>query len=178
MSKANIPSRIGTLEKSDPARLEIREKIIEFERFLDGQENVVHGDSQLCPLKHSFAEGIYVREIFIPKGTILTGKIHKHRHPNFLMSGTVEVVTEGRGPEILQGPLVMVSEGGTKRALRAISDLHWVTVHLNLSDTQDLAKIEKYVIAKDYEEYEKFRKLQDNPVMKFLNKVKLKLLSR
>ena len=29
------------------------------------------------PLKHYFTKGLYCREIFMPKGTLLTSKIHK-----------------------------------------------------------------------------------------------------
>ena len=46
------------------------------------------------PLKHSFAPGVYAREMEIPAGTLLIGKIHKHRHHNFLMKGSIIVLTE------------------------------------------------------------------------------------
>jgi hypothetical protein len=45
------------------------------------------------PLKHSFAPGVYAREMEIPAGTLLIGKIHKHRHHNFLMKGSIIVLT-------------------------------------------------------------------------------------
>jgi len=167
-----------SLDRSHPLRKELREKIFDFEELLMQNENVLIGDNQVCPLKHSFTDGIYVREIRIPAGTYLTGKIHKHKHPNFLMSGIVEVITEGRGPELLEGPLSMISEDGTKRMLHCLTDTWWITVHSNPSNTEDLEKLENIVIAKDYEEYEKFRKLQENPIIRFLRKFKLKLSLR
>jgi len=161
---------------SEIERKELRKNILDFEELLNRHENVVHGDSDLCPLKHSFTDGIYVREIRIPAGAVLTGKIHKHRHPNFLMSGIVEVVTENGGVERLEGPMFMISEAGTKRALHAVTDLWWCTIHENASNTTDLKKIEEFVIAKDYEEFERFRKLQGNRVVKFLDRIKRMLL--
>lgn len=155
----------------------LRGKIIDFEEVLSRQEGAVFGDSELCPLKHSFTDGIYVREIFIPAGTVLTGKIHLHAHPNFLMSGEVEVVTEYEGLQHLKGPLAMISKPGTKRALKAITDVVWITIHHNPTNTQDLAELEKIVIAPSYEEYEKFVRLQENTgfIKRIYNLIKLKL---
>lgn len=110
----------------------------------------VFGDSAQLPLKHYFADGVYVREIFIPKGYVLTGKIHKHVHPNFLMQGSVIVVTEHGGREHLKAPLCMISQAGTKRAVLALEDTIWVTVHHNPEGETDLEKLEEWIIAKDY----------------------------
>lgn len=140
------------LSKTQPS---FREGVTEFEKHLSLQEEAFFGDSEYCPLKHSFSDGIYVREIAIPEGTYIVGKLHKHSHPNFLLSGTVDVVTEF-GKETLTGPLSMISEAGTKRALHAITPLVWITVHANPTNTQDLKELEKIVIADSYEEYESF----------------------
>ena len=87
---------------------------------------------------------------------IVVGKIHKHDHPNFLLSGKTVVITEDGGREELEGPCSMISSPGTKRALYAITNLVWTTVHLNPTNTKDLGELEKEIIAKDYEEYEQF----------------------
>lgn len=134
-----------------------RKDLLSVESKIASHPDAFFGDSDVCPVKHSFADGIYVREIFIPKGTLLTGKIHKHEHPNFLMKGTVEVATED-GVEILKAPVSMISKAGTKRALLAITDLIWVTCHKNETNTQDLKELEAIVIADSYEEYDKFIK--------------------
>jgi hypothetical protein len=101
-------------------------------------------------LTHRFAEGIYVREIRIPAGTVLTGKLHKHQHPNVLLHGEVLVVTEHGGREHLVAPLVMMSPPGTKRAVLALADTVWITIHANPDNTQDLAVLEDQIIAPDY----------------------------
>ena len=132
-----------------------RETILEFENALLNTPGAFKGDTINCPLKHSFSNGMYVREIFIPAGTYLTGKIHKHDHPNFLLKGKVKVATE-EGIQELTAPLSMISKAGTKRALLVIEDCVWVTVHQNLSNTQDLAELEDMIIAKSYEEYDHF----------------------
>ena len=87
-----------------------RDKILLFEEMMKSFPGAKLGDMEECPLKHTFSNGMYVREIFIPKGTLIVGKIHRHSHPNFLMQGKVKVVTEGMGTEILEAPLSMISK--------------------------------------------------------------------
>ena len=142
------------MEKESPGEIEsrdeFRKRIFDLENVMSKIPGATFGDSPEMPLKHSFAEGVYVREIFIPKGHVLTGKIHKHSHPNFLMSGEVIVVTEERGREHLKAPLSMISAPGTKRAVIALEDTVWITVHV--TNETDLEKIEDYVIAKTYDD--------------------------
>jgi hypothetical protein len=118
-----------------------------------------------CPLQHSFIDGVYVRTIFIPAGTVIVGKIHKHSHANILSKGEVIVFTEEGDMEHLKGPITMVSPAGCKRAVRALTDTTWTTIHR--TDETDLDKIEDWVIAKSYEDYEQF-KLEGKDHMKKL----------
>lgn len=131
----------------------VRNKIRDFEDALKSIDGHFEGDSVICPLKHTFAPFVYVREIFIPANTYLTGKIHRHEHANILVQGTVEIITEfSDNPEILTAPCTMVSKAGTKRALHTLTDCIWVTVHPNPTNTTDLEKLENQIIAKSYKE--------------------------
>lgn len=130
-------------------RKEIRRDIMTLESKMRQHPDVVIGDSDNIPLKHSFSDGCYVREIFIPKGTLIVGKIHKHSHPNFLMEGEVSVMTE-EGPKRLKAPLSMISPAGTKRVVYAHENTVWITIHL--TKEIDLEKIEKEIIAENYAE--------------------------
>jgi|GEM_PF-1416464 hypothetical protein len=134
-----------------------RQSILDFEALLAQSEGATFGDSTNLPLTHRFSDGLYIREMVIPAGTVLTGKIHKHDHPNFLMSGEILVVTEDKGKQHLKGPLIIISPAGTKRIGFAITDVTWVTVHLNPTNTEDLEKLEKIVIAENFDKYNKFR---------------------
>lgn len=131
-----------------------RDAILNFQEILSKHPDAKFGDMPECPLKHTFSDGMYVREIFIPAGTVIVGKLHKHSHPNFLLSGDVSVFTESNGLQRLKGPLSMISEACTKRVVYAHTDTVWVTVHLNPTNTQDLLQLEEQVIAKSYEAFE------------------------
>ena len=131
--------------------LAMRQAIRDFEAYLAQFPEAVHGDSALFPLKHSFAEGLYVREMFLPRGSIVVGKIHKHAHPNFLMQGEVLVFTEGGGYQHLCAPLAMISQPGTKRVVKVLADTIWIVVH-DVGAERDLEKIEDLVIAPTYDD--------------------------
>ena len=114
------------------------------------------------PLWHAFAPGAYARTIFIPAGTLVVGKIHKHAHLNILIRGRVSVATE-EGPMELEAPRVMTSKAGTKRVVYAHSPVLWTTIHL--TDKTDLDAIEEEIIAKSYEAYDA---VQDADVLQLL----------
>lgn len=146
---------------------QIRKNIMMLEAKMRQRPDVIIGDSPLFPLKHNFADGVYVREIFIPKGSLIVGKIHKHSHPNFLMKGDVSVLTE-EGPKRLKAPLSMISPAGTKRVVYAHEDTVWITIHV--TNKKNLKKIEKEIIAKNYAELPG----AENKILDFVNQVKEK----
>lgn len=96
------------------------------------------------PLKHIFTDGLYTRHIFMPKGTVLTSKIHKKQHPFVILSGKIAVYTEDQGEIVYNAPHFGVTEPGTRRVLYAIEDTIWVTFHV--SQNTDLAALEEELI--------------------------------
>jgi len=101
--------------------------------------------------KHYFAPGIYTRELQIPAGSVLTGKIHRHEVMNVLVSGTIKVTTDA-GIETLTGPLIFNSQAGTKKAAVSITDVIWLNIHP--TELTDLEEIEKEFIAPSFEALE------------------------
>lgn len=104
------------------------------------------------PIDENYGCGTYARQMFIPKGTLIIGKIHRHQHLNFIMQGRVSVSTEF-GPKYFEAPCIFVSEVGLKRAVIAEEDTIWVTVHLTKHlGEENLDKMEEEVIAPSYKE--------------------------
>jgi hypothetical protein len=136
----------GELQSSD----EFRSNILAL------QENLATYPQIDPPLKHHFAEGSYGREIFIPAGSMVIGKIHRHSHVNVISMGRVFVATEFDSL-VLEAPYTFVSMPGTKRAVYAITDTVWTTIHV--TDETDLQKIEDAVIAPDFETFEREKRL-------------------
>lgn len=101
-----------------------------------------------CPLNHTFGDGLYVREIFMPAGSKVTSKIHKERHPYFVMKGSANVFVDGVGWRLIEAPCFGWTEAGTRRVLDILTDTFWITVHSNPDDAKDLDKIEERIIEK------------------------------
>ena len=90
---------------------------------------------------HHFARGMYGRELTLPAGAVVVGKIHKHEHLLMVLKGRATVVSEFGRQEVLAG-WISVSLPGTKRAVYSHEDTTFVTVHLNPTDTHDLHAVE------------------------------------
>ena len=144
---------MNSLIKEQSRNLDVRNKILEFENFLSKLDSVKIGKEteDIFPVKHTFVDGAYVREIFMPAGSILTSKIHKICHPFFVLTGIVNVVTEEEKIEII-APYYGVTPAGTKRALHVVEDCIWVTVHV--TNETDVDKIEEQIIAKSFDDIE------------------------
>ena len=135
---------------------EFRSQVVELEEKINNLDKEFKIKAADCPLKHLFSEGMYVREVTVPAGTLVIGKIHKHEHPAFLLKGEAFVITEYDGIKEMKGPCSFISPAGVKRAVFAKTELVWTTVHLNPENITDLEKLEEDNIAINYEEFDKF----------------------
>lgn len=107
-----------------------------------------------CPLKHLFAPGVYIREIWMPAGSIVIGKIHKTEHFNIVQKGRVSVFSPDRQREIIEGPITFLSAPGIQKVLYIHEDTVWSTVHV--TDDRDLERLEKALIeADDYPRFDR-----------------------
>lgn len=110
--------------------------------------------------KHYFADGMYAREVFREKGTIIVGKVHKKEHFYIIMSGSIKVTTD-EGVRIVTAPSVIVSKPGTQRAVLALEDSLCMTVHR--TDKTDLKEIEEDLVEKcDFALFNEENKLLEN----------------
>lgn len=89
------------------------------------------------PVKHTFAGGVYAREIFIPKGTVVIGKVHLTEHLNIMPQGDLTFLTVD-GPKRLVAPATFASPPGTKKVAYANEDSIWINVHPALSTDPEI----------------------------------------
>lgn len=114
-------------------------------------------DSDVIPIKHHFMDGVYIREMHMKKDSAVIGAIHKHLHMCFLLTGRITVVNEDETVDHI-APCFIVSTPGVKRVLYAHEDSIWFNTHKNPSNTEDLDKLEKEIVAVSYQEYEEYIK--------------------
>ena len=123
-----------------------------------GSSDVIVGNSEELPLTHSFSDGIYTREIFIPQGMFAIGKIHKLHHTFFLMKGKLRMFTQD-GVKEIEAPFYGNSSAGTKRVIVALEDTVFVNVHPNPNNTKEIEKLEDSFVVSSYEEYKNYKLL-------------------
>tara|TARA_R110000823_G_scaffold12245_8_gene41004 strand:+ start:302 stop:763 length:462 start_codon:yes stop_codon:yes gene_type:complete len=140
-----------------------RKKILELEKTLINNTNNVniisdYGNIIRCnefPLKHSFADGIYIRQMGMSKDSLVVGAVHNHLHAWFLLTGKITVITESTEEDFI-APCYVISTPGVKRIIYAIEESIFVNIHKNPSNTQDLDELEAEIVSKNYKEYEKY----------------------
>lgn len=135
--------------KTDDSQADLRGKIVQLEsKMKEMKEHIVH----IEPV-HYFANGLYAREIKIPKGVLLTGHIHKTEHLCVLSLGEVTVYTD-EGMKRIKASTVIHSSPGTKRAMYAHEDSVWINFHHNPTNETDLEKIEAIYVVDSFEKLE------------------------
>ena len=141
-----------------------RKNILELEKSLiniadgvniEGDGEHVVTESKIAPIKHTFADGVYIRQMDMKAGSAVVGAIHKHLHVWFLLTGHVTVATEDTTEDYI-APCYVVSTPGVKRVILANENSIFVNVHKNPSNTKDLDVLEKEIVALNYKEYEKY----------------------
>ena len=140
-----------------------RSKILEFEKLLientDGK-NIISdkGNVVRCeefPLKHSFADQIYIRQMNMKKDTLVVGAIHNHLHVWFLLTGSLTIVTETSSEDFI-APCYVISKPGAKRVIYAHEDSIFVNIHKNPDNIKDIDELEAIIVSKNYKEYEEY----------------------
>ena len=158
-------NELQTLFDNTPAK-SYREKVKQIEDYFvsiaDGVNIVGNGNEitygeGLWDYKHSFAEGIYIREMRMKKGQLGFSAIHKHSYGFFLLSGVLASSKE-EGVEEFIGPCYIISPQGAKRIVYAVEDCVITTIHANPTNTEDLDELAKINVVFNWEEYDDFIK--------------------
>lgn len=119
-----------------------------YEQLRELEARLLQCEQMEPELTHHFADGVYGRELFIPKGATLVGKIHKHSTLNILLRGKIAVTNADGAVRVLEGPAVFVSPPGCKKVGHALEDTVWMNVHG--TKLTDLAAIEaKFIVPEE-----------------------------
>lgn len=112
-------------------------------------EKLLVGEKRELEVKHTFLDGMYVRELFIPKGTLLVGKIHKQACVNIVSKGDISILTETGSARVKAGYSVASPAG-----IQKLGFAHEDTVFVNVfrTDETDPEKIEQAIAWDSYEQ--------------------------
>lgn len=79
------------------------------------------------PITDHFAEGLYGREIFVPKGTVTIARIHKQSQLQIMLTGSMSVFTE-KGLVKIVAPRIWVAPAGEEKATLYNEDTRRITI--------------------------------------------------
>ena len=120
------------------------------QKLLDLPESVSGEDlEKIMPTKSTFADGCYIREIFVPAGQFFTTEIHKKDHPFFLLKGKLSMVSE-HGVLNIEAPYHGITKKGTKRLVQIHEDVVFTTVHA--TDKTTVEEVRKDVLAESFDD--------------------------
>lgn len=117
-------------------------------KFIDAMSDctVVH---YFAPPIEEYGCGTYARELTMPVGAVIVGKLHRHSHLTILSKGRVIVLSE-TGREEISAPHTFVSPIGAKRAFYVLEEAVLTTIHLTKHTLENMDDIEAEVITPDY----------------------------
>ena len=79
--------------------------------------------------QHLFADGMYCRQVLMPKGSLVVGHIHKKQAINVLASGTIWIKTEMEDEwEEISAPFVNTTPGGMRKIIYVIEDAYFMNI--------------------------------------------------
>lgn len=124
--------------------------------FHNLEKSMLREEQVDIPVKHSFSGGMYSREITIPKGTLLTGRIHKFDHFDVMISGDISVSTDDGEVKRLTGYHSFAGKSGKKRVGYAHEETHWITFHASPKNNPE--NMLDFLTCSTYKELEDFER--------------------
>jgi len=116
----------------------------------EAMRNMIHLHIHSEP-KHYKIKGVYVRELFIPAGTLATGKIHNFESIGVLSQGTLRI-TNGETSIVVSAPYITIDKPGIKRLGYAETDCTFLCIHR--TDCETVEEMEHELVSETFEEYE------------------------
>lgn len=108
--------------------MKINSKIDRLEAVLENFEPIE------STVKHAFANGFYIRTVFMPKAEIgkdhiVTSMSHGTKHAYFVSKGKVSVFSENDGEQLIEAPYWGMTTPNTRRVLHIHESTEWSTFH-------------------------------------------------
>lgn len=105
------------------------------------------GEHVEMPVEHIRIDGVYMRKLFLKKGTILVGKIHKKECMNIVAKGDISVLTETGSMRVQEG-FTLVSPAGLQKVGYAHEDTIFINVFRTYAESID--DIEAEIACENY----------------------------
>ena len=118
-------------------------------QILEVEGSLLHHTEEMqenMPVTHNLNNGLYTREIFMPKGSLVVSFIHKQDHPSFFLSGEMSVLLDTGEVKRIKAPMKIMTEIGTQRVAYMHEDCTWVCVLRTDATTIEEAEEELFTL--------------------------------
>ena len=144
---------------------ELADKITElensmYEQFESGNKNVVVGNSDMFPLNHSFSEGVYIREMLMPKDGLIVGKIFKCSHHFILLKGKLLITMPGEETKIHTAPSWFTCTSNVRIVLLSLEDSVFMNVLPNPNNETNIDILEERLLEDNYKIFKQNKELK------------------
>ena len=99
---------------------------------------------EILSVSHHFSDGLYAKQIPIPKDTFVMQHKHEYSHLSILAKGRVLVKTDDDVEEIV-APACLNIAAGKYHSIMALEDSVWFCIHA--TEETDLDKIDDVLVA-------------------------------
>lgn len=131
---------MGTIATKSNPLSELTSRVDDLEKALLAQPQVS------CPVTHSFAPGLYIRELRAPAGAAIIGHHQNFEHLNIFIQGRVMMLNEATGETYeLCAPMTFVAPPGRKVGY-IVEDMIWQNVYS--TNETDVEKLEEHYLTK------------------------------
>ena len=131
-----------------------------YEQFESGNKDVVVGDSDMFPLNHSFSEGVYIREMLMPKDGLIVGKIFKCSHHFILLKGKLLITMPGEDTKIHTAPSWFTCASNVRRVLLSLEDSVFMNVLPNPNNETNIDILEERLLEDNYKIFKQNKELK------------------
>jgi quercetin dioxygenase-like cupin family protein len=87
-------------------------------------------------VQHHFADGVYARQMLIPKGHVAASHKHVYTHLSILASGQA-IVSTNNSVETYTAPACIEIKAETYHAIEALQDCVWFCIHATNETDED-----------------------------------------
>jgi len=95
--------------------------------------------------EHHFSDGLYAKELVIPKGMRGTQHAHKYAHLSILAKGRVIVISDD-GEKEYKAPVCIDMKAGVRHQVISLEDATWFCIHA--TEETDADKVDEVLIAR------------------------------
>ncbi len=149
-----LQNQSGMTEPSGvtPQALPPRERLAAFTAVL--KEIIAIQGPLECPTKHSFAPGLYSREILIPQGACVIGKVHLEESLWVVSMGHLRIFSVNGDVFDAYAGDTGTTVPGTQRAFYAFEDSKFIVTHPNPTNERNIEALEARFVVETIEEWE------------------------